>query len=418
MIAFRTLLWWLLLAAFGALAYELLAPDLGELVVRWHGFTATTTVAFALVAWALLWFVAWVLWTLLRLPFTAWQRLAQAQSRRRLLNGLIALHEGRHGRAAALLEKAAEDAETAPVARLAAREAALRRGDLIGAATQQAALAGREPLAAAINSAEALLAQDAPRAALEALQPWHDRQALPPRGLRLRGEALLAGGRAAEALPMLATLARENEDGAEALAALERDWQAAALAQSAHADELQQRWQALPMGLREQPALLRAYAGRAGALGLECEAAAVLADAIEARWDESLLPAYAALPSARDEAARLARAQGWLAAHADSAALALALGRLALRANQVGQAEETLTRAIAQGAGAEAWEELGHAYTARDDAARAQLCYANALRLARGAPALPLAGRSLREQIADEAVSEQRDELGMPRLRS
>ena len=53
MSAFRTLLWWLLLAALGALAYELLARDLGEVVLRWHGFTLTTTVAFALLAWAL-----------------------------------------------------------------------------------------------------------------------------------------------------------------------------------------------------------------------------------------------------------------------------------------------------------------------------------------------------------------------------
>ncbi len=90
MSAFRTLLWWLLLAALGALAYELLARDLGEVVVRWHGLTATTTVAFALVAWGLLWFLGWLLWTVLRLPFTAWQRLAQAQARKRLINGLVA----------------------------------------------------------------------------------------------------------------------------------------------------------------------------------------------------------------------------------------------------------------------------------------------------------------------------------------
>ena len=37
--------------------------------------------------------------------------------------------------------------------------------------------------------------------------------------------------------------------------------------------------------------------------------------------------------------------------------------------------------------------------------------------LARGEPALPLGGRSLREQIADEAVAEQRNEHGMPHLR-
>jgi len=413
--AFRTLLWWLLLAALGALAYELLARDVGELVLRWHGFTATTTVAFALLAWALLWFAAWVAWTLLRLPFTAWQRLAQAQARKRLLNGYIALHEGREARAIALLDKAAEDPEAEAVARLLAREAALRRGDFATAAQQQTALAARDPLAAALGSAELLLARRDARAALEALQPWQERNALPPRGLRLRGAALLASERAAEALPMLATLAREPDGDPDALAQLERDWQAAALAQSAHANELQQRWQALAPALREQPGLLRAYAARAGQLGLEAEAAAELEAAIERLWDESLLETYARLPALREDA-RLARARAWLATHADSAALALALGHLALRAGELGQAEEILSRALALGAGAPAWEELGHVFTAREDAPRAQLAYANALRLARGAPALPLGDRGLREQIAAEAMAEQRDEHGYPRL--
>src|SRR5207342_1644406 len=143
-------------------------------------------------------------------------------------------------------------------------------------------------------------------------------------------------------------------------------------------------------------AVLQAYAARAGELGLEADAAHALEAAIEQRWDESLLPAYAALAGASTEA-RLARAQSWLSSHADSGALALALGQLALRANELGKAEEMLTRAIAQGAGAEAWGELGNVYTARDDSARAQLCYANALRMARGAPAVPMSGRGLRE---------------------
>jgi HemY protein len=412
--AFRTLVWWLLLAALGALAYELLARDLGELVLRWHGFTVTTTVAFALLAWALLWFVGWLLWTVLRLPFTAWQRLAQVQARRRLVNGLVALHEGRYARAAGLLQKAAEDPEIATVARLGAREAALRRGDAVAAAHWQSALAEREPMLAAINAADALLAQGSAKSALEVLQPWQDKQALSPRGLRLRGEALIASGRAAEALPLLPLLAREAEDDTASLGARERAWQAAALTQAAHADDLQQRWQALSAPQREQVELLAAYAARAAQLGLEREAAAVLGDAIEREWREPLLASYAALPAAREDA-RLARARGWLAAHADSAALAQALGELAWRAGDLVYAEEALTRALAQGAGASAWEELGNVYTAREDAPRAQVAYANALRVSRGTTALPLSGRSLREQIAAEAVAEQRDEFGYPR---
>jgi HemY protein len=413
---FRTLLWWLLLAAFGALAFDLLSPDLGDVLIRWRGFTVTTTLAFFLVAWGLLWFALWTLWTLLRLPFTAWQRLAQSQARKRLVNGLIALHEGRHVRAESLLDKAAQEPDTAAVARLAAREAALRRGDLVAAATHQAALAMHDPLAAALTSAAALIEQDKPRLALEALQPWSDRNALPPRGLQLRGEALVGAGRASEALALLAMLSTEQSFSVEHLNTLERHWHAAALRQSAHANELQQRWNDLSPRVREDQRVVLAYAARAGELGLEADAAMTLADALDRQWSEELVRQFALLPPAREDV-RKARAERWLADHPTSPELALCLGRLCRQAQSLSNAEEMLHRAIAQGAGAEAWEELGNVYTAQNDIAHAQASYANALRSLRGEPARALSGRSLREQIADEAVAEQRDEHGVPHLR-
>lgn len=413
---FRTLLWWLLLAAFGALAWDLLSPDVGDVLIRWRGFTVTTTLAFFLVGWGLLWFGLWTLWTLLRLPFTAWQRLAQTQSRKRLVNGLIALHEGRHARAESLLDKAAEETDTASVARLAAREAALRRGDLVAAASHQADLVLRDPLAAALNSAAALIEQDKPKLALEALQPWSERKALPPRGLQLRGEALVGAGRAIEAIGLIPAIGSEQSFAAETLATLERNWNAAALAQSAHANELHQRWNQLSARLRESEEVLLAFAARAGKLGLEAEAANALGDAIERQWSEELVRQFALLPAAREDL-RKARAERWLAEHPTSPELALVLGRLCRQAQMLGIAEESLHRAIALGAGADAWEELGHVYTAQNDAAHAQTCYANALRSLRGESARALSGRSLREQIADEAVAEQRDEHGLPHLR-
>lgn len=414
--AFRALLWWLLLAAIGALAWDLLSLDVGDVLIRWHGHTITTTVAFFLVAWGLLWFGLWLLWTLLRLPFTAWQRLAHAQARSRLANGLIALHEGRYVRAEGLLEKAAEDRSMAAVSRLAARDSALRRGDLLAAAAQQTALAAIDPVAAALNTAQTLLALEQPQLALEVLQPWTDKRQLPPRGLQMRGAALVGIGRASEALPLLATLGDEQSLSAEPLTALERSWQAAALRQSAHANDLHQRWSQLPLRLREYDDVLLAYATRAGELGLEAEAANALADAIDQRWSEPLVREFGLLPAAREDS-RLARAQQWLSDHAASPALTLCVGRLCLRARQSGKAEELLHRAIAQGAGAEAWEELGNLHTAGNDALRAQACYLNALRSSRGEFVHSLEGRSLREQIADEAVAEQRDEHGLPRLR-
>ncbi len=138
---FRTLLWWLALAALGALAWELLSPDLGTVLVRWHGTTLTTTVAFFLLAWGLLWLALSALWWLLRLPFTGWQRLARREARLRLINGLAALYQGNFARAETLLAKAAEDPDSSFVALSAAHEAALRRGDVEAAAHWQHALA-------------------------------------------------------------------------------------------------------------------------------------------------------------------------------------------------------------------------------------------------------------------------------------
>jgi len=236
-----------------------------------------------------------------------------------------------------------------------------------------------------------------------------------PQTVQLRGTALVAADRAIEALPLLPALEAEASDSPEQFATMERVWQAAALTQAAHANELQQRWQAVLPRTRDSEAVLLAYAHRAGELGLEQDAARVLGEAIDARWSEALVHQFAILPALTPDG-RLVRAQAWLGAHATSPALALALGHLARRGALWSQAEEALHRAIALGAGAEAWEELGFVHTACERAEAAQACYANALRAARGERARPLGGRSLREQIADEAVAEHRDEHGFPRL--
>ena len=414
---FRTLLWWLLLAALGALAWEQFSPDPGQVLVRWHGSTIVfMSLAVFLAGWGLLWFGLWALWTLVRLPFTAWHRLAQAQARKRLVNGLLALNEGRYKRAEALLQKAAEDGESATLARLAARQAALARGDTLAVAMQHTELARLDPLAAALESATALLAQDKPDAVLEFLQPWQEKRALPPRGQRLRGEALIRMGRASDAVLLLSGPANELDLAADAASALELRWQSAALRQAVHADDLHQRLLDLPAKIRDEESILIAYAQRAGELGLEAEAADTLSAAIERGWNEALVRQLALLPAPRDDR-RLERAHAWLPAHPASAALALTLGRLLRARQQLGRAAEAINRAIAQGAGSEAWEELGHVYTADNDAPRAQASYANALRVQRGEAARTLGDRSLRELIADEAVAEQRDEHGMPRLR-
>lgn len=410
---YRSLLWWLALAVLGALGWHWFSQDLGDVVVRYRGLTYTTTLAYFVLAWGLLWFALWALWWLLRLPFKAWRRHAHTLARNRLVSGLEALHQGRWQRAEQLLAKAATETPLRTPALLGARRAADARGDAEAAARHHAALLAHDPGAAALEQAERLLGQGKPDETLDVLagQPGP----LPPRAAWLRAEAQVAAGRAMDAQAALNTLRRDQVADADALAALETRITAATLDQAPQADELQQRWHALPQRLRLAAPVASAFAQRAAALGMEDAGAHAVADALEANWDESLAALFGRLPPGR-EGKRLARAEAWLAAHPSSPGLLTALGCLCRAQELWGKAEDYLHRALAQGAGADAWESLGHVFTAQGDAGRAQIAYANALRLGREEPPLALGGRSLREQIADAAVAEVRNAHGIPLL--
>ncbi|MEG3158663.1 heme biosynthesis protein HemY, partial [Lysobacter zhanggongensis] len=157
-------------------------------------------------------------------------------------------------------------------------------------------------------------------------------------------------------------------------------------------------------------------AERAAALRWEDAAASSIEHALDTRWDEGLAGLYGRLPIGRMDARR-ARAERWLQDHPASPGLLLTLARLSRAQGQWPQSEGYLHRALAQGANAEAWEELGHGFAQAGDESRARLSYANALRASRNEPITELPGRDLRERIYDEAVHEERDEHGMPRLR-
>jgi len=410
---YRNLLLWLALALLGALAWHWFSQDLGDVVVRFRGLTYTTTLAFAVAAWIALWFLLWALWWLVKLPIRAWRRHARAQARNRLVSGLEALHQGRWARAASLLERAASERSERSLALLGARRAAAEIGDTEAAARHQGALLKHDACTAALDQAERVLAQGRAEEALAALTAC---PSLPPRGLRLQAEALAAAGRADEALALLPALRREQALGHAALAEAELRYLAASLTQAPQSNTLMQRWRAVPSRHHTEASVVSAFARRAAELGLEEEGAEALAVALDSHWDERLAALYGELPHGPGEGEkRLKRAEAWLPEHANSPGLLGGLARLHIELGQWARAEDLLHRALAQGAGAEAWELLGHVFAHHNDA-RAAITYANALRIARGEPVLALEGRGLREQIADRAVAELRNEHGLPLL--
>ncbi|GAB3100559.1 heme biosynthesis HemY N-terminal domain-containing protein [Lysobacter terrae] len=416
---FRHLLFWIALALLGALVAQVFVQDPGYVLIRYGGNDYSTTLVGAVVASLITLFALWLAWKVLSLPFVAFRRRRKKQARARLTDGLLAVEHGHWARAEKSLAQAAQSDDVAALARLGAARAALRRGDAAQAreyveplATTHAAthaLALAELAQAEGRYADVLAALDAPTA-----------QPLPPRGVLLRAEALAALGRAGEAYGLLGALRQQHVVSSERLAELEARWAEAGLREAADANVLADRWEAMPTSLRSDARTVAAYAERAAALRWDDAAAKSIESALDARWDESLAALYGRLPVPQDRSrldARRANAERWLQARPMSPALLVTLARIAMAQGQWPQAEGFLHRALAQGAGSEAWEELGHGFAAIGDEGRARQSYVNALRATRGEVVQELPGRDLRQKIFDQAAVEERDEHGVPRLR-
>jgi len=412
---FRNVLFWIVLALVGALVAQLLVLDPGYVLVRYGGNDYTTNVpkAIALLIVALV--VLWLLWKLATLPFTAMRRHRRRQSRARLIDGFDAVHRGEWSRAEKLLEQASQEPDALAVGRIGAARAAWARGDEAAARAHLAAIGTSHPASRAIADAEFALTQGRASDALSILDA-PSATPLPPRGLVLRGEALAALGRSGEAYGTLGALRQQQALSNDRLAVLEAQWAAASLREAADANVLADRWEALPKPLRSDPAAVAAYAERAAAMRWDEAAAKSVEQALDSRWDESLAALYGRLPVGRHEQRR-ATAERWLSAHPASPALLLTLARLSRAQGQWPQAEQYLHRALAQGANSEAWEELGQGFADAGEEKLARHCYANALAASRGETTQPLPGRDMRQTIFDQAVVEERDAHGVPRLR-
>ena len=415
MTVFRSVLFWLVLAVLGALLAQILLQDPGYVLIRFRGTDYQTTVAAGLGILLAFMFGIALLWNLFRLPFVAWKRRQERRARAQLVDGLQAHQRGEYQRAEQLLKQAAAHGEGGNLARLHAARAATARGDDAAAAIHLDALGERDPTSQALLRAEYALARGNPVDALAALDV-PAAQPLPPRGLQLRADALAASGRSFEAYGLLGALRQQQAVPAPRLETLQAEWAAQALLQAGNASELADRWDALPADVQTTSSVVASYASRAAAMGWNEAATRGIEQAVDRHWDEGLVDLYGQLDVARlDE--RRTQAELWLQAHPSSPSVLLAIARLAKSQGHLPQAERALHRAIAQGAGSPAWEALGDIAAQSGDESRARLAYANALRSQRGASLLDLPGRDLRQQIADTAAIEERDEHGIPRLR-
>jgi len=390
---FQSLVVLLLAVALGVIASQFLGTEqlrqFGEVIYRYGGndYRSTVPQVALMVLVGLL--VLWLLWSLLASPFRAWGRYRRKQGRARLIDGIQAHEQGQWQRAEKLLESAAEDKEVTAVAMVTAVRSAQARDDQAAVNQYLQRLAGEDATLHALLQAERLLVQERPVDAINLLDTATI-QPLPPRGLWLRTEALARAERAHEAYGQLGALRKQKVLPDEAVAELETRLAAQSLLEAGDVNALAAQWEATPKALRSDPDVVSAYALRAVALDWDEPALLNIEQALDTRWDESLVQLYGQMPVDK-LATRQANLQRWLVNQPASPALLLALGRIATRQRQHSQAEDYLHRAIAAGAGPAAWEALGQLFVERGESALAAQCFANALRQQRGDDSIALA---------------------------
>lgn len=403
------------IAAAAAFGWHWLADDPGYVLVRLRGTNIETTLVFALVALLFVWAVLSVAWRLVRWPLRLWFRRARRRSRERIANGLVALAEGRYGRAEKELVKATQYRELRAPALLAAARAALGRGQTDRAEAMLAEAAETAPAAALALRARLLREQGRLAESLALLRSEATTGTLAPAAWVEFIEAALANGEAEAAYAALEPLARSQSLAPARYDALEARVLAAMLAGQRSADALNARWAALTRARRREPIALAAYARRIAELGQPLPGMSEIESALRKEWSDIAIAAYADLGEA-DAGTRLRTAESWLATHPDDPTLLTALGRLCVRLGLWGKAHDYLERALGIREDAAAWEALGDCSDGEGDDAAAAHCYRNALRLARSKPSEPLPQHGPRRLDTRAIVHEERSEHGVPRL--
>jgi len=263
---------------------------------------------------------------------------------------LVALLEGRFGRARQFAEEALAIPHSSGLSALLGARAAIATREFAAAEALLSRADASVPSLAVprlMLEAEMKLEQGQPLEALAILGMLRKEAGSHTAALRLELRALQAAGRYAEIPPLVDNLVKRKVYGVR-----EGEFVRAA----AHAQELAARvldgeglrayWSKLTEGEQRNPKIARAAARSFMALGGDREAAELLARSLEREWDSELVALYAQSRPA-DGAPQLEQAERWLAKHPQDATLLYALGVLCERAQLWGKAQTYFEASLA-----------------------------------------------------------------------
>lgn len=298
---------------------------------------------------------------------------------------VVALLEGRHGKARQFAQEALAIPDASPVAALIGARAAFETRDYAGAAamldrpdTHATSLA----VPRLMLEAEIALERGQPSEALARLAELRREAGLHTAAQRLELRALNAAGRPNEIPPLVDQLVKRRVYDAAQGDLLRASAHAEALAELAHdAAGLRAYWARVPEIDRLQPNVARAAARSFLQLGGDREAVDILAKSLDRSWDPVLALVYAECRPP-DATRQLETAERWLVRHNQDATLLYALGRLCERQQLWGKAQTYLEASLALDNHWRAHVALGEMLAKLDRRSEADAHFAAALRLA------------------------------------
>ncbi|MGE5626225.1 MAG: heme biosynthesis HemY N-terminal domain-containing protein [Bacillota bacterium] len=332
--------------------------------------------------------VVW-LWTYPRRLREALARKRELRARRATTQGLIDFAEGRWADSEKNLMRHASDSEMPLITYIAAARAAQLQGEherrdrYLRKAFEEVPSA---QVAVLLTQAELQIAHKQHEEALATLRRLREVDPQHAFGLKLLANLYrkLEDWEALRALVKQlrddGTLPRKDVDRLETRATAALLDKLDSKQKSSGAESL---WMTLPRRLRGEPELIRAYARALIRLGAPDQAEELLRDALRSGWDEEMVALYG-LAVGKEPKKQLARVEGWLAEHGESAALLLTAGRLCEVAKLWGKARGYYESSIVLGGRPEAYEELGRLLRQLDDPEHALRAYSDGLAVALG----------------------------------
>ncbi len=282
------------------------------------------------------------------------QRRRSDSARLALRDSLLALFEGRFGRAERLAKTAREDEALSGAAALVAARAAhrmreferrdgwleLAEGDRISAQAEK------------MTTAEFALDEQQPGRALAAIERFHDGGPKHIQSLRTALRAYEQSGDWPQVLSVLRLLEKRDALPEPAIRGMRaRACRGLFSPPDLDATAVRSLLRSLKAAEREMPETIEAAAAAFARAGDESQARKLIENAMDREYSPLLLRRYAQLDAvpARE---RIELAEKWLSRHGDDGAISLVLGRLCMKESLWGKAEEFLERSLSRAEGA------------------------------------------------------------------